>query len=50
MTEDGTPMWTASRIFQAGDVAIHHGTKYKAKWYTRNQVPGDPNGPWAVTG
>ena len=45
--EDGTAIWTASRIFNAGDVVTHDGKTYRARWYTRNQKPGDPNGPWA---
>ena len=26
---------------------VHQGKVFKARWYTRNQAPGDPNGPWA---
>jgi chitodextrinase len=39
-------VWTPSRIFVAGDVALYQGTLYEAKWWTRNQAPGDPYGPW----
>ncbi|MEK8108454.1 carbohydrate-binding protein [Micromonospora sp. M12] len=46
MTEDGTAIWTASRIFNSGDLALHDGRKWRAQWYTRNQKPGDRNGPW----
>jgi hypothetical protein len=27
---------------------LHGETVYRASWWTRNQVPGDPNGPWRV--
>ncbi len=40
MGEDGTAAWTASRIFNTGDVATYAGKTYEAKWYTRNQAPG----------
>ncbi|WP_407320254.1 alginate lyase family protein [Isoptericola halotolerans] len=43
---DGTPAWTASRIFTEGVVVIHHDERYEAKWWTRNQEPGAPYGPW----
>ena len=46
MTEDGTAIWTASRIFDTGDVVLYKEKKYRAKWWTRNQPPGSPYGPW----
>ncbi|GAA1713834.1 hypothetical protein GCM10009809_07570 [Isoptericola hypogeus] len=47
---DGTVVWTPSRIFVAGDVVItHDGRTYTARWWTRNQEPGDPHGPWTPT-
>ncbi|MEU6717004.1 carbohydrate-binding protein [Nonomuraea sp. NPDC046802] len=30
----------------AGDVVEHRGRRYKAAWWTRNQEPGNPHGPW----
>lgn len=45
-TADGTAVWTPSRIFVAGNVVTHQGTQYKAMWWTRNQTPGTPFGPW----
>lgn len=45
-TPDGTAIWTASRIFNTGDIVVHNGKTYRAKWWTRNQEPGDPWGPW----
>lgn len=44
--EDGTTIWTASRIFQAGDQVTYQGKTYLAAWYTRNEVPGSVTGPW----
>lgn len=43
---DGTAVWTRSRIFDAGDVAVHDGASYVAQWWTRGQEPGDTRGPW----
>jgi chitodextrinase len=45
---DGTALWTASRIFTAGNVAVYNGKKYVAQWWTRDQAPGDPYGPWKL--
>jgi len=46
-TADGTAVWTASRVFIAGDVVEHDGVTYTAQWWTRNQEPGSsPWGPW----
>jgi uncharacterized repeat protein (TIGR02543 family) len=42
--------WTASWIYNGGESVVYKGNVYKAMWYTRNQVPGDPNGPWAEEG
>ena len=50
MTEDGTAVWAAIRIFNTGDVAVYNGKTFKARWYSRNQAPGDPNGPWKPIG
>ena len=44
---DGVTLWTASRIFNAGDVVSYQGNTFRALWYTRNQVPGDQTGPWS---
>jgi hypothetical protein len=45
---DGVAEWAASRVYQEGDVARHDGVVYVARWWTRNQVPGNENGPWRV--
>ncbi|MFD7310344.1 glycoside hydrolase family 97 catalytic domain-containing protein [Promicromonospora sp. NPDC059942] len=49
-TWDGTAAWTASRIFDTGDFVEHDGALYEAKWWTRNQEPGDRHGPWREVG
>ena len=45
-TADGTAVWTPTRIFTEGDVAEYQGQRFEAKWWTRNQAPGDTYGPW----
>ncbi|WP_345752183.1 immune inhibitor A domain-containing protein [Microbacterium rhizophilus] len=47
---NGVPAWTASRIFNAGDTVTYKGATYEAKWWTRNQAPGDKHGPWKKVG
>ncbi|WP_460802029.1 exo-alpha-sialidase [Microbacterium sp. GXF6406] len=37
---DGNAVWTASRIFTAGEKVVHKGEEYQARWWTRNQAPG----------
>jgi hypothetical protein len=50
-TDDGTAVWTESRIFVAGDVVSHDGETYTARWWTRNQEPGASAwGPWEANG
>ncbi|WP_188503780.1 carbohydrate-binding protein [Nesterenkonia alkaliphila] len=45
--ESGTyPAWAASTEFRGGETVVHEGTIYTAKWYSRNQEPGDQWGPW----
>ncbi|WP_402462411.1 rhamnogalacturonan lyase family protein [Isoptericola aurantiacus] len=44
-------LWTASRIFTEGDQAVHDGTVWQAKWWTRNSEPGASEwGPWEEVG
>jgi hypothetical protein len=47
---DGTAVWTPSRIFDTGDFVEHDGELYEARWWTRNQAPGDRHGPWRAIG
>ena len=47
----GAP-WYPTGIYQRGDVVVHDGVAYEAKWWTRDDEPvaGDPNGPWHELG
>ena len=42
----GAREWTASWVYDDGDTVSYEGHLFRAKWWTRNQAPGDPNGPW----
>ncbi|MGI5149681.1 carbohydrate-binding protein [Plantactinospora sp. CA-294935] len=42
--------WTASWVYTGGEVVAYHGHTWKARWWTRNQQPGGPNGPWQDLG
>jgi len=48
--DGGAAAWTESNVYVAGDRVSHAGKVYEAKWWTRNQLPGDPNGPWKLIG
>jgi predicted extracellular nuclease len=41
-----TPAWTAPTVYEAGDTVAYQGSIWTALWWTRNQAPGDPYGPW----
>ncbi len=43
---DGVPAWAASRTYGTGDVVVHDGAVWTARWWTRDQAPGDQWGPW----
>lgn len=38
--------WDADTVYDAGDAVSHDGSVWRAAWWTQNQEPGDPNGPW----
>lgn len=40
------PAWVSSQVYTAGDLAASNGSVWKASWWTQNQTPGDPYGPW----
>ncbi|MEV0611954.1 DUF2341 domain-containing protein [Nonomuraea sp. NPDC050404] len=47
------PAWDAGTVYTAGQEVTHRDAVWRASWWTRNQEPGDPNGPWqeiATTG
>ncbi|MGN6126814.1 MAG: discoidin domain-containing protein [Humibacter sp.] len=42
--------WTASWVYHEGDKVAYGGHVWQAKWWSRNEKPGDPNGPWKDLG
>jgi len=42
--------WTASWVYTGGETVAHAGKAWKAQWWTRNQLPGTPYGPWQQIG
>lgn len=46
----GPSAWASTTVYTAGDRVSYQGASYEAKWWTRNQAPGDPNGPWKPIG
>ncbi|WP_169307204.1 M60 family metallopeptidase [Chitiniphilus eburneus] len=43
------PAWDNQRIYVAGDTVSYQGKEWKAKWWTRDNIPGAEQwGPWAV--
>ncbi|MGW4045558.1 carbohydrate-binding protein [Streptomyces sp. NPDC004721] len=47
---NGIAAWTPTTIYNSGDRVTYQGSTYQAQWYTRNQTPGTPNGPWKKIG
>ncbi|MFD0733707.1 LamG-like jellyroll fold domain-containing protein [Planotetraspora mira] len=43
---DNPPAWTAGKVYNTGDQASYRGSVWRALWWTQNQTPGDPYGPW----
>lgn len=44
---DGSTLWTATRVFNRGDVVVYQGRTFTALWWTRGQTPGGSGGPWS---
>jgi predicted extracellular nuclease len=40
------PAWSASKVYTNGDKVTYQGSTWQALWWTQNQTPGDPYGPW----
>ncbi|WP_432995212.1 ExeM/NucH family extracellular endonuclease [Dactylosporangium sp. CA-233914] len=40
------PAWSASKVYLGGDKVTYQGKVWQALWWTQNQTPGDPYGPW----
>ena len=46
-TPTGVAVWTASRIFDTGDVVSSGGSLWRAKWWSRGDEPGSSkHDPW----
>lgn len=43
---EGSPLWGGGTIYHGGDRVTHNGSLWQASWWTQNQQPGDPYGPW----
>jgi 5'-nucleotidase len=41
-----TPAWDAKKAYHIGDLVSFDGQVWRALWWTQNQKPGDPWGPW----
>ena len=43
-------VWTASRVFDNGDLVVYNERVFRARWWTRNQSPTEtsPWGPWEL--
>lgn len=42
--------WTASQVYTGGETVVFDGEVFEAEWWTRNQQPGGPSGPWRSRG
>jgi predicted extracellular nuclease len=40
------PAWNATTVYNNGDTVSYQGSIWLAMWWTQNQAPGDPYGPW----
>lgn len=38
--------WDPATVYTSGDLVGHQGSAWLASWWTQNQEPGDPYGPW----
>lgn len=38
--------WDAATEHHVGDLVTYDGSSWFASWWTKNQEPGDPHGPW----
>lgn len=39
-------VWSPDGTYDTGSTVTFRGALYQASWWTRNQPPGDPYGPW----
>lgn len=38
--------WDPTAVYTSGDLVSYDASAWLASWWTQNQVPGDPHGPW----
>ncbi|WP_377270786.1 lamin tail domain-containing protein [Peterkaempfera sp. SMS 1(5)a] len=38
--------WSPSEVYNTGDTVGYQGKLFRASWWTQNQTPGNPYGPW----
>ncbi|MCK9792984.1 ExeM/NucH family extracellular endonuclease [Isoptericola sp. 4D.3] len=52
VTSSGTfQAWTGTAVYGKGDVVVHDGHRWEARWYSRHDEPGaTPWGPWKDLG
>ena len=43
---DVYPAWNSNTAYTTGQQVLYNDAVWQASWWTRNQLPGDPNGPW----
>ncbi|WP_180214597.1 Ig-like domain repeat protein [Phytohabitans suffuscus] len=46
VTVDLPAAWSASTVYGSGDRVTYQGRVFTASWYSKNNKPGDPYGPW----
>lgn len=46
VTEDYRHPWDSKTVYRADDEVESDGAIWRAAWWTQNQTPGDPQGPW----
>ncbi|MBP2097745.1 glycosyl hydrolase family 18 protein [Enterococcus rivorum] len=46
LSEPSISEWSASKIYVAGDKVTYKGNQYKAKWWTKGNVPDAIGSPW----
>ena len=50
-TSGGNMPWNAASVYVGGDLVIHEGKVYRAKWWTQGDMPGAQQwGPWEIIG
>ncbi len=40
------PAWDPTKVYLNGDTVTYQGSVWQALWWTQNQAPGSPYGPW----